>query len=145
MRVVADWRSPSLSQVLRICRVNEVIIGEVAAAAVVGQQAGRVDDARRRIGSQTVTMHGRQVVFAAVAIAVFESERAGVERQGVEMQRAGRAVGLDRQAGLLAASRRASSRLRAAVRTSVVPLLLRCPQQLNDRAKKQCVRRGLGR
>jgi len=57
VRVVADWRSPSLSLELRISRVHEVIIGE--AAAVVGQQAGRADDPRWRIGSQTVTTHGR--------------------------------------------------------------------------------------
>lgn len=59
-----------------------------------------------------------------MAITVFEGERAGVERQRVELQRAGGVAGLDRQAGLMAASRRASFRLRAEVGTSVVPLLL---------------------
>lgn len=69
-------------------------------------------------------MHGRQLGFAAVAAAVFEGERAGVECQRVELQRAGDAAGLDRQAGLLTASCRAFFRLRAEVRTFVVPLLL---------------------
>lgn len=58
-----------------------------------------------------------------MAMAVFEGERAGVERQRVELQRAGDAVGLERQAGLLAASRRAFFRLRVEVRIFVAPLL----------------------
>ncbi len=59
-----------------------------------------------------------------MAIAVFEGERAGVKRHGVERQRAGDAVCLNSQVGLLAASRRASFRFRAEVRTFVAPLLL---------------------
>lgn len=70
-----------MSQKLRFCRVDEVVIGEAAAAAVVSQQVGG-DDTRRGIGCQTV----REVGLAAVAAAVFEGERAGVERQRVELQ-----------------------------------------------------------
>lgn len=55
-----------------------------------------------------------------MAMAVFEGERAGVECQRVELQRAGDAVGLDR----LAASRRTFFRLRVEVGTSVIHLLL---------------------
>lgn len=55
-----------------------------------------------------------------MAMAVFEGERAGVERQRVELHRAGDAVGLERQA----ASRRAFFRLRVEVRIFVTPLLL---------------------
>lgn len=69
-------------------------------------------------------MHGRYLGFAAVATAVLKGERAGVERQRVELQRAGVAVGLYRQTGLLAASRWAFFRLKAEDRTFVVPLLL---------------------
>lgn len=88
MSVVADWRGPS--QKLRVCRADEVIIGEAAAAAaaVVGQQAGGRDDAQRGIGSQTVSVHG-------VPVAVFEGEGAGVESQRVELQRAGGGAGLE--------------------------------------------------
>lgn len=84
MSVVAHRGGPSLSQELSVCRVDEVIIGE--AAAMVGQQAGRGDDARRGIGSKTISMHRRQLGFGAVAVVVFEGERAGVECQRVELQ-----------------------------------------------------------
>lgn len=62
--------------------------------------------------------------FAAVAIAVFKGEGAGVERQRVELQRAGDGVGLERRLDRQAASPRAFFRLRVEVRTFVVPLLL---------------------
>lgn len=137
MRVIANWRDPSLRHELRVCRIYEVIIRE-AAAAVVGQQIGGRDDACGRIGSQTVSIHGRQVGFAAMAIAVFESERAGVERQRVELQRTGGGGGLKwRLDRLLAVSRRAFFGLRAEVRTFVVPLLLCCLQQLNNTLKSR--------
>lgn len=94
MRVVANRQGPSLSHERRVCGIYEVIIRE-AAAAVVGNQIGGGDNARWGIGSQTVGIHGRQVGFAAVATAVFEGERAGVEHQGVELQRAGGGGGLE--------------------------------------------------
>lgn len=55
-----------------------------------------------------------------MAMAVFERERAGVECQRVELQRAGDAVGLDR----LGASGRTSFQLRVEVGVFVVRLLL---------------------
>lgn len=128
MMGVADWRGPSLSHGLRVCR-NDIIIGDAAAAGVVvGQQAGRGQDARPGTGFQIVSMHGWQLGFAATATGVFQGERTGVQRQRVELQRAGDSAGLegrlDRQAGLLAASHRASFRLRVEVRTFVAPLLI---------------------
>lgn len=50
-----------------------------------------------------------------MSTAVFEGERAGVECQRVELQRAGDAVGLDWWAGPLAASGRAFFTLRISV------------------------------
>lgn len=59
-----------------------------------------------------------------MAIVVSEGEGAGVERQRVELHRAGAAVGLDRKSDLLTSSRRAFFRLRAGVMPVGVPLLL---------------------
>lgn len=59
-----------------------------------------------------------------MATVVFEGKRAGVERQRVELQRAGDAVGLDWWAGLLAASSRAFFTLRVEVRIFITPELL---------------------
>lgn len=56
-----------------------------------------------------------------MATVVFEGKRAGVERQRVELQRAGDAVGLDWWAGLLAASSRAFFTLRVEVRIFITP------------------------
>lgn len=40
VRVVADWRRPSLGQEVRLCGVDDAVVGEAAAAAaVVGHQA----------------------------------------------------------------------------------------------------------
>lgn len=83
-----------MSHKLRVCRIYEVII-RVAAAAVVGQQIGGRDNTCWGIGCQTISIHGRQVGFPAMAIAVFEGERAGAERQRVELQQAGGGRGLE--------------------------------------------------
>lgn len=83
---VADRRGPSLSDDLRVCRI-EIVIGDAAAAAgaVVGQQAGGGEDAGKGTGFQIVSMHGRQLGFAATATGVFQGERTGVQRQSVEL------------------------------------------------------------
>lgn len=81
-------------------------------------------------------MHGRQLGLAAVAMAVFEGEGARVERQRVELQRAGVAVGVEVRAGLLASSAGAFPRLRAGVQVFAAPLLLGCLQQLNKHKTK---------
>lgn len=81
-------------------------------------------------------MHGRQLGLAAVAMAVFEGEGARVERQRVELQRAGVAVGVEVRAGLLAASAGAFPRLRAGVQVFAAPLRLGRLQQLNGRKTK---------
>lgn len=101
VRVVAHGRPPSLSQELGVCGVDEVIIREAAAAAaaVVGQEAGGGYDAQRRIGAQAVSVHSRQLRFAAVPAAVFEGEGAGVEGQRVELQGAGGRAGVERRLG----------------------------------------------
>lgn len=67
--------------------------------------------------------------------AVFEGERAGAERQRVELQRAGGGAGLEGRQ--VADPGGAFSGLRAEVRTFVVHLLLRHLQQLEELKKNK--------
>lgn len=96
----------------------------------------RRSNAQLGIGSQAITAHSRQLGFATMAAAVFERERAEVD-----------AVGLDRQARVLAASCGAFFRLGVQLKVFVTPLLLRRLQQLSnttrgahvsDKQQQQC-------
>lgn len=50
MRVVADWRRSSLGQEVRLCGVDDAVVGEAAgaaAAAVVGHESRGGDEVVR--------------------------------------------------------------------------------------------------
>lgn len=122
MRVVTGGGGRSLRQKLRVCGVDEVVIRKAAAAAaaVTRQQAGAGGGAQRTV----LGVDGGQVGFAAVLVAVFESERPGAEGQRVELQQGGGGGvggGVD---GPLTASQRTLLGPRAGVRTRVDHVLL---------------------
>lgn len=126
MRVVTGGGGRSLRQKLRVCGVDEVVIRKAAAAAaaVTRQQTGAGGGAQRTV----LGVDGGQVGFAAVLVAVFESERPGAEGQRVELQQGGGGGvggggggGVD---GPLTASQRTLLGPRAGVRTRVDHVLL---------------------
>lgn len=122
-----------MGQELRVCRVAGVIIrGADIATALADQQTGSRDDPCRRIRPQPIGVHREQLGFAAMAIAVFQSERTGVEWQRVELYGARDGAGLEGRLDRQAASHGAFFRLREDVRTSVVAYLIRRLQQLSN-------------
>lgn len=122
MRVVTGGGGRSLRQKLRVCGVDEVVIRKAAAAAaaVTRQQAGAGGGAQRTV----LGVDGGQVGFAAVLVAVFESERPGAEGQRVELQQGGGGGGGGGVDGPLTASQRTLLGPRAGVRTRVDHVLL---------------------